>query len=195
MIPEQPNDLCARPADAIPDAPVDVAATLERRNCACGFWSCELCQWDGGLPIEFWQRGAPSFETLVSRVGNPLTSGMASAESPPVCPTCRGNNPALTCSDGCHAPMNPTVLQILRAACEEIANPPEGAIAAYARNTARAALEAADRAPGLADDTIALAHVYEAILDHVDNRPEVAEACAKDVLRAIAAYQRGGAKP
>lgn len=47
----------------------------------------------------------------------------------------------------------------------------------------------------LADDAVAIAHVYEAVLDYVNNRPEVADACARGVVAALDAYrlrQRGG---
>jgi hypothetical protein len=76
-------------------------------------------------------------------------------------------------------------LQILRAALEYYS------MGGLDTGVASAALEAAAKVEGLADDAVAMAHVFEAVLDHVDNRPEVADACAKDVLLAIDAYQRG----
>jgi hypothetical protein len=89
--------------------------------------------------------------------------------------------------------MNPTALQILRAALEKIAEPMKDWHHGRLERDitlARAALEAAAKAPSLADHVVAMAHAYEAVLDHVDNRPEAADACARDVLRALDAYQR-----
>jgi hypothetical protein len=84
--------------------------------------------------------------------------------------------------------MNPSALQILRAALEDIATMAAGKMGHDARTViirhARAALEAAAKAPGLANDKALFAQVAEII-----RRGETDQ--VTQVFRAIDAYQRG----
>jgi hypothetical protein len=59
---------------------------------------------------------------------------------------------------------------------------------------ARAALEAADKAPELAKDPDLRLAIYDAVFESCDGDEESAASCTSDVLRAVDAYLRGGRK-
>lgn len=86
--------------------------------------------------------------------------------------------------------MNPSALQILKAFAEGIALDPLRKN--VDRDAARAALEAAAKAPGLADDATLVTVVQGVISDARNGIGKYKNRITADVvLRAIDAYQRG----
>lgn len=86
--------------------------------------------------------------------------------------------------------MNPTAIEILRAAMEEIAR--DSIDLAWQKDFARAALEAAAKAPGIADNNEMHAVALAAIQRCVNIGPNSRETVADAVLVAVDEWMRGG---